>query len=153
MRSRLVPVIAIGLAVASAVAPATAAPKKPKTITKSYTMQLLPLPLPPSGDTCQPADGAEGVTKHTETLKAPAAGSLVVEIKGFSGDWDITVLNSAGKTMATGGPTVTGGGAPAMNATETLKLKLKKAQTVSIVSCNFLGTPDASGKFTFTYLG
>ena len=147
---RALPLAAVAVGLAATLAPAGAA--APKTISKTYDMQLLPLPLPAQGTvTCLPADGMEGLNKHTETLTAPAKGLLLAQVSGFTGDWDISVFTASGKNIGVGSGTSTGGGAPAMNATDKIKLKIKAAGTYQIVMCNYAGTPQATGKYTFTY--
>lgn len=149
MKHRVLLPLAIAAVGVVGLVPASAAPK---TITKSYALQLLPFPSPVTGtQTCLPAEGQEGVTKHTEVLAAPAAGVLEVEVSGFAGDWDISLFSDKGAGLAAGSGTTTGGGAPAPDSKDTLKYKVKKAQKLSIVTCNFLGSPSASGKYTFTY--
>lgn len=145
------PLLAIAVVGVVAAAAATPAQAKPKEIKKSYPMTLAPLPLPAQGSTtCLPADGAEGVTKHTEVLKAPAAGVLKVEVTGFYGDWDITVFNDKGQSLGIGGGTSTPNTNPAVG-TDKLTLKVKKAGTLNIVTCNFGGSPQASGSYSFVY--
>lgn len=145
---QLLTIALVGVAAAAPLAPAYA---KPKEIKKSYTMTLAPLPLPAQGTpTCLPADGQEGVTKHTEALKAPAAGLLKVEVTGFYGDWDLTVFDAKGKALTSGGGTSTPNTSTS-TGTDKLTLKVKKAGTYNIVTCNFGGSPQASGKYSFVY--
>ena len=142
----LVIVVATG-----AFSPALAAKRKPHK--KTYEMTLLPVPLPAQGTPSCNTPEAEGIGQHTETLKVAASGVLEVKIEKFTGDWDITLFDAkTGATLMTGGPTVTGGGAPEQNATEKLKYKNKKgAKTFRIVSCNFAGTHQATGSYVYTY--
>ena len=143
-------VAALGVLVAGAYAPATAASKK-KPITKTYDLQLAPVPDPPSGTSCL-RDELEGISRHTETIKPTGPGILSVKVNKFSGDWDITLMDSAGDEIAAGSGTTTGGGAPQQNAEDTLVIKIKKAQELRIAVCNFAGTPTATASFTYKYL-
>lgn len=168
MKVRTALPVALSLVVcAGALAPALAAPKaKPKPITETYAMQLAPIPLPLVGvegvdGTNSCADPAfEGISTLTKTIKTTGAGTLVVDVTGFAGDWDITVTNDKGSVLGIGAGTTTGGEAPVVGGgngsigtdnVEKLELKVKKASTLNIAVCNFLGGPDATGKYTFTY--
>ena len=145
---QLLAISLVGIAAAAPLAPAQA---KPKEIKKSWSMTLAPFPVPAQGTpTCLPADGREGVTKHTETLKAPAAGVLKAELTGFYGDWDITVFDAKDKALGAGGGTSTPNTSPAVG-TDKITVKIKKAGTYKVVMCNFAGSPAATGKYSFVY--
>lgn len=149
---RLAAVAALGVLAASTYAPATAAPKaKPKPITKSYAMQLAPVPDPVQGSPSCARPELEGISIHTETFKTTGPGVLKVSITGFAGDWDITVYDGARNELGVGDGTSTGGGAPATAGVETFTMKFKKASTIAIASCNFAGSPNAKGSYTYTY--
>jgi hypothetical protein len=146
---QLVALSLAGVAAAAPLAPAQAAPKKP--VSKTYSMALAPLPVPAQGTpTCLPADGQEGVTKHTETLKVSGPGQLKVEVSGFYGDWDITVFDEKGRAVGVGSGTSTPGTGTSTGV-DKASTKIKKASTLKIVTCNFAGSPSATGKYTFTY--
>lgn len=146
---RYVALAAVGLVAAGVHSPAQAAKKAP--VTKSYSMQLAPVPEPlPSGTSCKRAQ-LEGVSIHTETLKTTGAGTLKIMVSGFSGDWDITLLDAQRNEIAKGDGTSTGSGAPAAAGTDTLELAFKKADTYLISTCNFAGSPQAKGSYTYTY--
>lgn len=152
MRRTLTSAVAL-LAVAGLAAsvPADAAKKKPKPIKKTFAMELLPVPDPPSGTSCTRVE-LENVAMHTEEVAAKGGGRLDAKVTGFTGDWDITVFDkSDGTVLAVGGGTTTGGGAPAQNATDTVTVKVKRATTFLVRYCNFAGTPQATGSYTFTY--
>jgi len=139
---RIVPLAAIGVLAAGAFLPAAAAPAK-KPITKSYSMEL----LPGGAASCAEADG-EGIIVHTETFKASGPGKLVAKITGFEGDWDLALLNGDNAKLADGGGSVTG--EAKAGPTENLVFKIKKAGTYKVSSCNFGGTLEAKGTYTFT---
>lgn len=134
-----------GLAVvAIAAPPALAAPKK-KSFTKTYAVTA-PAPDPTNYagqgySVC--AQNVPGSFNKT-TIKVPAAGTLAVELSGFEGDWDLLLLDSDDAELATGGSSSLGG-------SEVADARFKKAQTVSIVACNWAGTPNATVKYTFTF--
>ena len=147
--NRTAALVVASLAVAAVAAPpAMAAPKK-KPITKTYTVTA---PAPDPTNYGQPA----GASKYSvcamnvpssfdrTEFAVPAAGSLTVEVSGFQGDWDLLLIDSDGEELSTGGSSDLGGA-------ETTDVRFKKAQKVSIVACNWAGTPTATVKYTFTY--
>jgi hypothetical protein len=145
---RIVTLAAIGALAVGAYAPATAATKK-KPVTKSYEMQLLPVPDPPQGTpSCARAE-LENISIHSETLKTTGPGVLEVKVNKFNGDWDITVYEGdeeVGVGDGTSTPnTSTSPGEDVFSA------KFKKATTLTIRTCNFLGSPSAHGEYKFTY--
>ncbi|MBK5306356.1 MAG: hypothetical protein JJD92_06675 [Frankiaceae bacterium] len=159
--------VALTLVVAGgSLAPALAAKAKPKPITASYVAEGVPVPSPLLGppapedaNSCINPD-LEGVSTTTKTIKTTGAGTLVVGLTGFAGDWDITVVDGDGDVLGVGEGTTTGGEVPVVGGgngslgadnTEKLELKLKRAATLTIGVCNFLGGPSANAKYTFTY--
>lgn len=148
---RYVALAALGTVVAGLHAPADAAPKKKKPpITKTYSMQLAPVPDPPTGNSCT-RDALEGISRRSEPLKTTGAGTLKIAVSGFSGDWDITLFDGEKNLIAVGDGTTTGGGAPATAGVDTLELAFKKAGSYVISMCNFAGSPQAKGSYTYTY--
>lgn len=148
MRVRTAAPLAIAVVLAGAAVDASAAPpRKPKPITKSYAVRGIPHPNPPSGPSCSSAPA--GVSEHRETIKVTGPGKLVVEVTGFIGDWDIGLFSNGEVNLAQGG------GADSPNTEtapkETLTYKAKKAQTLFLDVCNFLGSPNANVKYTYTY--
>ena len=149
-KSLVVASAAVALVSVGAHSPASAAkPKKKPPITKSYSMTLPPFPHPlPSGTSCT-LDQAKGVF-HDETFTTTGAGTLSAEVSGFAGDWDITVFDSEG-LVGQGDGTTTGGGAPATAGKDTFISSWKKGTTITVRTCNFAGSPQAKGSYTFTY--
>ena len=149
MNSRsLALVAAVGVLAVGAYAPATAAPKT-KPISMEYDVQGLPNPQPlPSGTSCLESE-YEGFSRTTKTIKTTGPGVLSVTVNGFSGDWDITLMDKDGEEMAVGAGTSTGGGAPATDGEDTLVTKLKKPGTFQVAVCNFLGSPQAHVKLSY----
>lgn len=137
-------VVALGVA---SMSPAIGAPKK--TITKSYTATA-PLPDPTNA-----AGGAYSVCAQNvpdsfqaDQFKIPAAGTLKVEVSGYIGDWDALLMDADKAEAAASG---SGGYPPVAGGPEVMELRFKKAQTVTIVACNWSGGPTANVKATFTY--
>jgi hypothetical protein len=131
------------LAAATVTAPGALA--APKTITKTYAATA-PMPDPTNYAGQGYSVCAQNVPQsfHTETFKVPAAGSLKVELTGYTGDWDLLLMGDKGQELATGG-------ASDLNVPEVLQVKFKKPTSVSIVACNWAGGPSGSVKYTFTF--
>jgi hypothetical protein len=149
--------VALSLVVAAgALAPALAAPPKPKPISEEYAVEGLPVPVPLAG--IDGVDGTnsctdphlEGISTTTKTIKTTGPGTLAVDVTDFDGDWDITVMDDKGNVLGVGSGTAT----PTALATpgdEKAVIKTKKAMTLNIAVCNFLGGPTANAKYVFTY--
>ena len=142
---RIALVAALGVLALGAYAPATAAPKK-KPITKSYDLNLAPIPVPPT-EACA-EESFEGVSIHTETIKPTGPGILSVKVTGFTGDWDIAIKDAAFDEIAMGDGSTTPNPGP---GEDTAVVKFKKAETINIAICNFAGSPAAKASFTYTY--
>lgn len=140
--------LAAVVAIGSLAAPADAAKKKP--ISKTYDVTMAPLPDAQEATGCESAARADGRFMDVEEIKVAGAGVLTVKITKFQGDWDMAVYNSAGANVAEGAGTATPN-TSTDQMTETLKYKSKKAQTLSLRVCNFLGTPTATVSYTYVY--
>ena len=148
MNTRKAIPLALTLVVAAAgLAPALAAPAK--GFTEEYDVQGTPWVNPPTGPPC--SDGTmEGASRTSRTFKLPSAGTIEVTVNGFRGDWDTSIQNEAGAVLAAGSGTDTGDTASiTADGTEKATMKLKKAMTVKVAACNFLGSPTAHVKVVF----
>ena len=144
MRVRRVATIAtLGLLVAGAYAPATAAPKK-KPLTKTYDLTLLPVQGSATEACATPQ--LEGISVDTQKVTPTGPGFLTVTVTGFQGDWDISVKDADGAEIAKGSGNDTPNAGP---GTETVEMKFKKPVSLDIRTCNFAGSPSAHGEFTF----
>lgn len=76
-------------------------------------------------------------------FKVPAAGTLEVSLNNTL-DWSIAVRDAAGDSLAEAD-----GGSP--EVVETVSVRFKKGQTISIDACNFAGEPQISPTGTFTF--
>ncbi len=132
------PLAALAVVAAGALAPASAAPGK--TITKSYDMQQAPA-------ACQPEGGE--LTYHRETFTATTKGTLTAKIEGFMGDWDLGLRNADDAEVAAGGGSSTGPDLVKVGPTEVLIYKITKPGKYTVTSCNYLGSPNAKGSYTF----
>lgn len=155
---RITPLVLAGALVAagSAAAPATAATKK-KPITKTYEATA-PAPDPTNwlGDV-----GAANYpvcnqvvpnSFHKHTFTAPALGKLNIKVYGFTGDWDVLILDSKGSVIGNGGSSGINTPDSPTAGDENVTLKIKKAKSkVDIIACNWAGGPTATVKYTFTY--
>ena len=142
---RVATLAVVGLLAAGAYAPATAAPKK-KPITKSYDLNLLPLWSNPSAACVDPQ--FEGISEDIQKITPTGPGFLTVKVEGFTGDWDISVKDADGAEIVKGSGNDSPNPGPGV---ETAEVKFKKAEPISIVICNFAGTPQAHASFTYTY--
>ena len=150
MRVRSAALLALAATVAAgSFMPANAAKKK-KPLKKTYDLQLAPMPDASETVACSGAARQDGVNTDIEPIKVTGPGVLTVKVTEFSGDWDMNITNTAGSIVSEGSGTVT----PNTSVdpmTETLKYKSKKAQTLNLVVCNFLGTPTATVTYTYVY--
>ena len=142
MRARTALVAGLALVTAAgSLAPAVAAPKK-KPIKVTYEVgPLTPDPTPIAlGEICAPATPS---AIDAREIKIPAAGTLQVDID-FVGDWALGMRDKAGDRLAE-----SDGGTPETD--ESMTVKFKKAQTITIEACNFAGGPEATVTYTFTF--
>lgn len=134
-------VLAVG-----ALAPAVAAPAKPKPVSKEYVATA----FPPDPSHVALTEGICNTTnptsQHNEPFTVPFAGTLVVDMNGFQGDWDLA-LYSGGSLVASSAQDLQAD--PQSPEKMTVKLK-KKGQKLSIRACNFAGGPTANVKYVHT---
>lgn len=139
------------LVVAGSAIPAVAGPK-PKPITKTYTATA-PTPDPSNlaGTTAYSVCAMTVPQSYHKTeFKAPGVGKLQVKLDGFSGDWDLLLIDSKGTQVAAGDKLEQA--TPATPTTESMTAKIKKAGAVyTIVACNWAGGPTGTVTYTFTY--
>lgn len=149
MRIRTAAPLAV-VALVAASAAGQAAPK-PKPITGSFKSTLAPMPV--SLEACASPAQVEGVNKMSVPIKVAGPGTLSVKMNGFYGDWDMVLLGSTGSVLAEGAGTNVDGtnSTPVAPVDETLKYKSKKAQTLTLVVCNFSGSPQSSTTYTYVY--
>ena len=149
MNARLLLTAVAAGAVAVTAVPASAAPAK--TMKETYTVSA-PVPFPVMEDTPPTMygciDGQEGVSKVSKTITLPAPGQFKAEL-GYTGDWDLYLLDTTGKILAASETTETGNTSA---GTERIAWKkAKKGQKVTIVACNWMGLKDATVSYTHVY--
>lgn len=149
MRKTPLLVSAAALVAAGLAMPATAAPKP---ITKTYTATA-PTPDPTNYAPNSPYEVCAMVVPqswHSEAFKAPAPGKLSVKLTGFTGDWDLLLIDSKGTQITHGGASDVG--TPGTPASESMTTKVKKGGTAyQIIACNWAGGPTGTVTYTFTY--
>lgn len=155
MRVRSAAPLAIAAVVAGgSLLPAQAAGTK-KPLTKTYKVTLTPAPveIPLQEGACASDLREPGATVDIKQIKVTGPGKLVVKVSGFHGDWDTSVWSSNGTSLAEGGGTSTPDAfsTPATPLTEDMIYKSKKAQTLFLRVCNYVGGPEATVKYTYTY--
>ncbi|MDQ3981495.1 MAG: PPC domain-containing protein [Actinomycetota bacterium] len=144
---------ALLLAAVAALLPVGQAFASPAATEGSFSAQLLPFPkLAAWGDPLgitQPGclAGQEGVNWVAEEFTAPSKGTLVAETSGFTGDFDLYILDDAGTALIRSENNQIIDQAP---AEESVTMPLKPKQTVSMAVCNWLGAPDVTVTWTFT---
>lgn len=139
MKKLIAAVSIAGLLMSLAAAPALAGKKK--TVTEDWTATN-PVPFPGMDAGC---GGQETLSRSTHPFTAPGTGSLNVTMDNFQVDWDLYVYDSAGNLLAASE------GDSAATTEQIVGLKLKKAQEVGIVLCNWSGGPTADGHLVYTY--
>lgn len=156
MRKALASLVALGLVASFAASPAVAAKGKKKKVTKtiSETIDVTALPFPNYSSrtgTALPGctAGEEGVHKHTHPFETPGAGTMTLSMSGFTGDWDLYVLNSDGIAVARSDNEQVGEAmAP---PEEEVVMPMGKGETYSLVICNWAGAPQASASLKYVY--
>lgn len=140
----LLAVTVAAVSVAASAAPSALAAPKKKPITKSYAIATpMPDPTNLAGGYSVCAQNVPG-SFHVEPFKVPARGTLHIELSGFTGDYDLLLMDADKEELAYGGTSdVTG--------SEIVDMGFKKATPVSIVGCNWAGGPTAKVSYTFTY--
>ena len=130
-------------AVAVAAPSALAAP--PKKFSKTYTTTT-PMPdptnfVPGKYSVCeQTVPGSF----NTEPVKIPGKGSLHVELTGYTGDYDLLLMDADKEELASSGQTAVRG------EPEIVDVSFKKPTTVYVVNCNWAGAPTSKVSYTFT---
>ena len=135
--------VTLGVLTAATVAAHGAVAAPPKPVTKTYTATA-PLPDPSNFAELGYSVCAQNVPQsyHIEEFKVPAAGTVKVVLTGFQGDWDLLLMDGAGKELAYGG-------ALPPETDEIAQVKFKKPTVLQIVACNWAGGP--TGEVTYTY--
>ena len=110
-------------------------------IEDSYQATALPYPNGSydSGEGC--FYGVDNVNKHFHEFEAPRKGKFEVGIPALTGDWDLFVTDPEGNVLVESSGD---SGEP-----EHTELKLKKAQQISIVACNWAGEPQVTVEYSF----
>lgn len=141
------------LALAALASPASAAPKKP--ITKSYDITLTAAdPTNVVNDTTKTgydvcAQRVPG-SYQIENFTAPAVGKMKFKLTGFTGDWDLLVMDSKNNQITSGGSNGENTPNDPSAGDEATSAKVKKAKTLyRVVACNFSG--GLTGKLTITF--
>lgn len=156
MRKALATLIALGLVASFSASPALAGKAKKKKATKtiSETIDVTAVPFPNySSYTATAAPGCtageEGVHKHTHPFETPGAGTLTLAMSGFTGDWDLYVLNSEGVAIARSDNEQVG--QTMAPPEEKVVMPMGKGETYELVICNWAGAPQASASLEYVY--
>jgi hypothetical protein len=123
---------------------AAKAKPKPKPITGTYKVSLVPDPSINAQEGC----GMVPLSQDEHPLALPAKGTLKVELAGGDvpgaggGDWDLYTLDNGGNLMSA---------SESDSVNEITIDKIKGKTSVSILVCNLLGSMDGTVKYTFAY--
>lgn len=148
MKARhIITALAVVAAGTVAVAPASAAPKKPKPFKGSKT--VTDATADPTGSGTDGADCSslipDAVTPMQDTpisLKVPGLGKLKVSVAN-TGDWALEIRDPKGIVIGS-----SDGGGPA--DLEQATVKTKKAGTYKVFACNLGGHPEAKVTWSWT---
>jgi hypothetical protein len=147
MKNKLMVTVAAALVAFSAL-PASAA----KPLEGSFSAQLLPFPKlaawgDPAGLTAPGClAGEEDVHWAAEEFTAPKNGVLTVSTQGFTGDFDLYILDDTGLAIGRSENNQILDQAPAEEETFA---PVKKKQVVTMAVCNWLGAPDVTVDWSF----
>ena len=148
MRTRTAIAGALTLALAGgALSPALAAPAKPKPVKKEYVATAFPPDPSHVAITEGICNTTNPTSQHNEPFKVPFPGTLVIDMSGFQGDWDLALYSDKGALVASSAQDMTAD--PQSPEKISVKLK-KKGATYSIRACNFAGGPTANVKYVHT---
>lgn len=130
---------ALGLVLAGLLGPAHAAPPAPF----SKTVTFVDRTPDPSGYVLGPEHCTGKLpAEKPVAVNIPAAGVVAIDIRGFTGEWSLMVTNPKGSVIGTADAD-----AP---ATESMKLKMKRAGTLHILPCNLAGSFEATLTYAYT---
>lgn len=151
MRKTLASLIALGLVASFSATPALAGKKK-KTKTINETISVTAVPFPNlSSHTGKPTPGCtagqEGVHKLTTAFETPGSGTLTLSMSGFTGDWDLYVMDGNVAIARSDNAQVPDMAPPE----EKIELPLAKGKTYDLVVCNWAGAPQATAELKYVY--
>lgn len=132
------------------VLPASSADAEGEGRRGSFVAQAIPFPVMeddvyyPRKGSC--LEGLDGIHKVAEPFRAPARGSLVLNVEGLSGDWDLYALGSSGERLGISENAQVLDGA---DGEERLTVLVERGQQVQMVACNWLGEPEVTVYFDF----
>ncbi len=135
------------LVLAGASVPSYAAKAKPKPITVTYKVSLVPDPSLNAATACAAVNPA---AQDKRAVSLPAKGTLKVSLIGGDfpgpaagqGDWDLYTLDANGDLLSS---------SESAGVVEETLDKVKGKTSMSIWVCNLVGTTDGTITYTFTY--
>ena len=135
----------LALVAAGSTAPATA---KPAPVKKSFQVSAFP-PDPTYGlGVTQGTCNQVNAMSHVDTaIKTPFAGTLTVDLTGFTGDWDLALYDSAGVLVQKSSQSATD---PVDRPEHVAQGMQKAGLTFKIRACNFAGGQTATVSYVMT---
>lgn len=123
--------------------------KKPKPVTGSVDVQAVPFPgfwvVVEGRSGC--LLGQEGISHVSIPFEAPFSGNFSAMVSEFEGDWDIYLMDEAGNIVSADTSGVLN---LEISVPDTLHYPLLSGQKVSIVVCNYVGSPTAHVDYKLT---
>ncbi len=124
--------------------------RRPKPITGSVDVQAVPFPgfwvVADGRFGC--LLGQEGVSHVSIPFEAPFSGIFTAGVSEFEGDWDIYLFDDAGNIVAADNSGIS---SLEISVPDKLLYRLEAGQKVSIVVCNYIGSPTARVDYELTY--
>jgi hypothetical protein len=142
MRIRIAVLASLVVAVPLATV-ANAAPPKNFKKTVSYT-DATPDPSGNAGTGNESHCSGQLPQESGIEVKVPGPGYLEVSIGGFQGDWALQIKDKSGEIL--GGDDVN-----PPSEFESVSIRFKKAESVTVLPCNMGGTPQADVTYSYTY--
>jgi len=125
------------------------APSGKKPIRGTFVVRALPFPrLDGSGTSRRKGSCQYGVFlgESGVDLRIPSRGVLFAEMRGFSGDWDLYVLDTSGGLITGSIQNQLTESAP---PEEQVVASLRKGDQIQLIGCNWLGGLEATVEYRF----
>lgn len=137
----------VGSIVVGAMASPSFGGKKKKEISKSFAARAFPYPVTSGVNEVGCQEGVDGIHKVHLEFKAPWNGFLTARMEGFTGDWDIVLLDEEGNELSrSDSDNVLG------PPEEEVYAPVARGRTVIISPCNWLGEPEVTVDYRFVPL-
>lgn len=140
--------LAVAAALVAAAVPAHAAgARKPRVVVRTYTANA-PVPDPTEPLWRQPCPQITPDSWDEQEVRVTGRATLDVTVYGFTGDWDVAIVDSKDAQLAWSSNSVN-----TQNdaQTERTSFRITKSGLYRILACNYAGGPTASVRYVLTY--